>query len=127
MYLNKIKWAALVSFAALTAISCSSNKDKNEVPSVDNTITIRSVKYINEDNITDIDVVSSSDGSSAKVATATQNTVVAGTLDIQKAVEFDYTADLLSNAKAKVITSGGVARAKVPFGFCRGWSVYTAL
>ncbi|WP_343557754.1 hypothetical protein [Sphingobacterium sp.] len=114
MYFNKIKWLGIAGLITMTAISCSTNKDKNEISSSDSNISIRSVKYINDDHVTDINVISDEDGSSAKLSASTQNAKTAeNTLDIQKSAEFDYTADLQSNATIKTSTNSGLARASV--------------
>lgn len=108
----------LLSISALQIVSCSAEKDQSELQAGTRNITIRSVRFTQDDNVTDVNPVvtnGSSDklAASTKSAAAVSNTALNSnalpTFTIQSAAEFDYTTDLQSNATQQ--NNGGLKAA----------------
>lgn len=126
-FCNPLKWASMLSMAAFITTSCSNQKEKNDIPSsTDRNISIRSVRYVNdEDKGISINQNQSTNGTD-KVAASAKKTSIDGMyataeapFSIESASEFDFTTDIQSNAipslnKAQVSRSGQLKAADVP-------------
>ncbi|MDR2275971.1 MAG: hypothetical protein LBF27_34005 [Sphingobacterium sp.] len=111
----KSKWSIMLGMITLITISCS-KKEEKDMPSGEHNISIRSVKYIDNDNVIDISPVKnngSSDQLSAKAKVTNTSSLSAmdqnspAPFDIQAGAEFDFITDIQTNAidKADSLTA----------------------
>lgn len=122
----KFKWSVTACLITLVAASCSSQKEKSELPSGDFNVTIRSVKFTDDDNVVTVNTNKTSEGSDKLSATAnTTNQRTQASSGIQSTNEFDFSTDLMTNAivndqvksiKASTTGNGKLRAADVPLG-----------
>jgi len=120
---NRFKWSTTACLITLIAASCSSHKEKNEIPTGDFNISIRSVVYNNDENVVNVNPVKSTESSDKLMASASKSGSAQQTLNIQSANEFDFITDMQTNAmenssikSAKASASGKTKAAEVPMG-----------
>ncbi|QQT33073.1 hypothetical protein I6I99_11095 [Sphingobacterium multivorum] len=122
----KFKWSVTACLITLVAASCSSQKEKSELPSGDFNVTIRSVKFTDDDNVVTVNTNKTSEGSDKLSATANAtNQRAQASSGIQSTNEFDFSTDLVTNAlvndqvksiKASTTGNGKLRAADVPLG-----------
>ena len=103
----------LIGIVAMTAVSCSSQKEKNDLPSDDRNVSIRSVKFVNDDNTNVINVISDRISSDKLTASTKASGASEPVLSIQSAPEFDYTVAMESNAVKSTTAQSDFARASL--------------
>lgn len=122
----KFKWSVAACLITLFAASCSSQKEKSELPSGDFNISIRSVKFTDDDDVVTVNTNKTSEGSDKLSATANIiNQSAQASSNIQSTNEFDFSTDLVTNAlsddqvksiKASTTGNGKLRAADVPLG-----------
>ncbi|WET68604.1 hypothetical protein [Sphingobacterium sp.] len=101
---SRFKSLTTTCLITLIAISCSSQKDKNEIPTGDFNISIRSVVYNSDENVVDVNPIQSSESSDKLMGAVNKSGAVSKsanavqTLDIQLANNFDFISDVQTNA-----------------------------
>jgi len=127
---TKLIGLAILGMASVALSSCSNQKEKSDIPSnTDRNISIRSVKYVNDDDVITING-QQSDNTSDKLTASSRNNAnvsmdgmfssVAPTFTIESASQFDFTTDMQSNAVERAgqskASSGKPRAADVPLG-----------